>query len=62
LCPHLHVVVLDGAYVEDTDGALHFEATRAPTESDMAFVSTGRLATLGAWESSGPPPSTVGRC
>ncbi len=25
LFPHLHVVVLDGAYVEDRDAALHFE-------------------------------------
>ena len=39
LFPHLHVVVLDGAYVEEPSGALRFERTQAPTESDMAFVS-----------------------
>ena len=49
LFPHLHVVVLDGAYVEDTDGALHFEATRAPTESDMAFVSRAVAHRLGRY-------------
>lgn len=47
LFPHLHVVVLDGAYVEDTDGALHFEATRAPTEADMALVSRAVAQRLG---------------
>jgi hypothetical protein len=49
LFPHLHVVVLDGAYVEDTDGALHFEATRAPTESDVAFVSRAVANRLGRY-------------
>lgn len=39
LFPHLHVVVLDGAYVEDASGVLRFESPRTPTESDMAFVS-----------------------
>ena len=49
LFPHLHVVVLDGAYVEDTDGALQFEATRTPTESDMAFVSRAVAHRLGRY-------------
>ena len=49
LFPHLHVVVLDGAYVEDTDGALNFEATRGPTESDMAFVSRAVAHRLGRY-------------
>jgi hypothetical protein len=49
LFPHLHVVVLDGAYVEDTDGVLQFEATRTPTESDVAFVSRAVAHRLGRY-------------
>ncbi len=47
--PHLHVLALDGGYVEDAEGNLDFEADRCPTAPDLRALEDRVMARFSRW-------------